>query len=787
MKTLIEKQAVVVLLLLLSVHYSVARQYTVSGYVSDSVSSETMISAAVYDTVSVRGTVTNTYGFYSLTLPEGKCVLRFSYVGYRSQMIELDLKGDTAVSVRLNSSTTLDEVVVTGHRSEIGVHGTQMSAIEVPMQMIKNIPALAGEVDVIKALQLLPGVQSGSEGGTGLYVRGGGPDENLVLLDGIPLYNVNHLGGFFSVFNADALKNVTLYKGNFPARFGSRLSSVVDVRQKDGDARSYHGNVSVGLLSAKFNVEGPIWKDHTTFNISARRTYYDLLAQPIMAIFASMNEMDRMMAGYYFYDLNARISHKFSDRDRLTLSFYMGDDVVYVNMLDKGDDYRYSNKMNWRWGNLVTSLNWQHVFSPKLFANASVSYTKYRFSLGMKNEQTDIYEDETEKYLFDVKYNTYIDDVMANYDLDYKPHPNHDLRFGTNYTLHRFRPAVMTYMEVMDVEMADTTFGGKRSMTHEVALYAEDNWTIHRVVKANIGLRGSLYVTDNKVYPSIEPRLGLRFLITDALSAKASYSYMTQYVHLLSSSNLTLPTDLWVPVTKRIPPMHSHQVAAGFFYNLLGQVDFSIEGYYKTMRNMIEYKDGASFFLSTTGWEDKVNIGDGYSYGVEFLVQRSVGKITGWVGYTWSRTMRKFDRPGMEINFGKEFPAKYDRRHDVSVVLQYKPTKRIDLSATFIYGTGTCGTFATQLSPSGNPVITSRNNFRMPDYHRLDIGANFHFPRKKNRKGEHLLGISVYNVYNNKNPFMVYVGTKDDGSGDPALRQVSIFPILPSISYSFKF
>lgn len=782
-----KKTLILLLCLISSIAALHSRRYTVSGYVRDTTSAETLISAAVYDTVSLRGTVTNEYGFYSITLPEGATALRFSYVGYRPVIIPLRLTSDTTLIVNLKSSTTLDEVIVTGHRNDIGVQGTQMSAVEVPIQVLKNIPALAGEVDVIKALQLLPGVQSGSEGSTGLYVRGGGPDQNLVLLDGIPLYNVNHLGGFFSVFNADAIKNVTLYKGNFPARYGSRLSSVVDVRQKDGDARSYHGNVSVGLLSAKFNVEGPIWKDHTTFNISARRTYYDLLSQPVMAIIAAANGMDRMMAGYYFYDVNARFSHKFSDKDRLTISFYMGDDVIYANMKEVYDGATSKNKLSWRWGNIVTALNWQHVFSPQLFANASISYTQYKFRLGMREEFTNPNDASADNYLFDIGYNTYINDIMARYDLDYKPHHNHDLHFGTDYTLHTFRPAVTTYYEMWGSELADTTFGRQRSFTHEMALYAEDNWTIHRIVKANIGLRGSIYVSEGKTYPSIEPRVGLRLLITKDLSFKASYAYMSQYVHLLSSSNLTLPTDLWVPVTKRIPPMNSHQAAAGLFYNLLDQVDFSIEGYYKNMTNIIEYKDGASFFLSTTGWEDKVSIGDGYSYGIEFLAQRSVGKITGWVGYTWSKTMRRFDRPGMEINFGKEFPAKYDRRHDISIVLQYSPTKRIDLAGTWVYGTGNCGTFATQLGPNGESIITSRNNFRMPDYHRLDLAVNFHFPRKKQRKGEHLLSISVYNVYNNKNPFMVYVGTSDNDYTKKALRQVSIFPILPSISYSFKF
>lgn len=780
-----------------------ARNFTISGYITDSISSETLISATVYDSLSMRGALTNFNGFYSLTLPQGNVVLQYSYAGYNMVVENIDLQSDTSLNIAL-PPFMLGEVVVTAKSSKMGVETSQMSAIDVPIQLIKSIPALAGEVDIIKALQLMPGVQSGSEGSTGLYVRGGGPDENLILLDGIPLYNVNHMMGFFSVFNADAVKNVTLYKGNFPSRFGSRLSSVVDVRQNDGDARHYHGSVMVGLLSAKVNVEGPIWKDHTTFNISARRTYFDLLAQPIMAIAAKQNDMDRMSAGYYFYDINARLSHKFSDKDRLSFSFYMGDDAIYANIKDSDDggvnpsgydnSYSTSNKMKWRWGNILASLNWAHKYNNTLFSNLTVAYTKYRFSLGVDMESTDITDGVKSYQNMGSTYNSKIDDVTMNYLFDYLPHHAHEIKFGANYIFHTFKPSVATIAmkdnyDGENIMAMDTTFGNNPIYTHEVALFIEDNWSIHRVVKLNMGLRASLYAVDNKVYPSVEPRAGLRLLISKDWSFKCSYSYMSQYIHLLSSSNLTLPTDLWMPVTKRIAPMKSHQVAAGVFYNLLGEVDFSVEGYYKYMDNIIEYKDGASFMMSTTGWEDKVNMGKGWSYGVEFLMQRSVGKITGWLGYTWSRSMRQFDREGMLINDGKPFFAKYDRRHDVSFVMQYKINKKIDLSGTFVFGTGTCGTFATQLSPSGSALIESRNNFRMPNYHRLDLGINFHFPRKKQRAGEHLLSISCYNVYNHKNPYMVYLSHKYDESGvsRPALMQVSLFPIMPSISYTFKF
>jgi len=759
-----------------------AQKHTVSGYVLDADSRETMISATVIDTVSGIGTVTNQHGFYTLVLPRGKAALRYSFAGYPDTLIYVNLVGDTSVNVALHEMM-LEEVVVTANHVGVDVGATQMSANYVPISVVKKIPSMAGELDIVKAVQLLPGVQSGSEGSTGLYVRGGGPDENLILLDGITLYNINHAMGMFSVFNADAIKSFTLYKGDFPARFGGRLSSVLDVRQKDGNAQSYHGTVSVGLLAAKVSVEGPIWKDHTTFNVSFRRSYFDLISQPIIAA-VTASEGSPTAGGYYFYDINARISHKFSDKDRLSASFFMDDDGIYMSNKESYLDYSSKIKANWRWGNIVGSLNWMHVYTPKIFSEMTVAYSQYQYKLGM-NDATD---DAGIKSEYDMHFNSRISDVTFKYNFDYKPHKDHDIRFGAEYFYHYFKPSVMsTYAldaGVLQYDM-DTTFGNVPIHNHEAALYFEDDWSIHERFKLNMGLRGSLYCTKSKVYPSLEPRVGFRVLITNDLSFKASYSYMTQYIHLLSSSNVTLPTDLWVPVTDSIPPMKCHQVAGGFFYNVLGYFDISIEGYYKKMYNQIEYKDGATYISVNGDWEDKVCVGDGYSYGIEVLLQRSVGKFTGWIGYTWSRSIRKFNRPGMVINEGKEFPAKYDRQHDLSITLQYSPVKLVDLGLTFIYGTGTCGSLALQSSPDGTPLLTSRNNFRMPDYHRMDFAANFHFDRKPKkdgtpRKGEHQLNINIYNLYNQKNAYMVYV------EGDQ-LMKLSIFPILPSIGYTFKF
>ena len=770
---------------------------TVSGYMTDAASGESLISATLLDRISGQGAVTNNYGFYTLTLPAGEVSLEYSYTGYETVVKEFRLTRDTVIHVGLVfSPEMLSGATVTASRSEIGVRGTQMSAIEIPVNQIRRVPALAGEVDVIKAIQLLPGVQSGTEGSAGLYVRGGGPDENLLLLDGVPIYNVNHMMGFFSVFNADAIKNVTLYKGSFPARFGSRLSSIVDVRMKDGNDQAWHGSASLGLLSAKVNVEGPIVKGKTTFNVSARRTYYDVLAQPLIALYMRNNREngDQATGGYYFYDLNAKLTHTFSNRDKLYASYYMGDDRVYarLNMSDGSTDTRLN--LGWNWGNIVGSLRWNHVFGPRLFVNTTVNYTQYRHLLDITGNERYQGGANTD---FTLGYNSLINDLSAAADFEFNPVPEHDIRFGGTFIHHTFKPSVTTvrFSESAQKDAAiDTTFGDRNLFTNEAALYAEDNWSITPWLKVNLGLRYSLYATSGRTYHSLEPRVSLRALFTDDFSFKASYSEMSQAVHLLSNSNISLPTDLWVPSTDRIEPMRSKQAAAGLFYSL-GVVDLSLEGYYKHMDNVLEYRDGASFFGSTTGWEDKVAMGKGWAYGVEFLVQKKTGRLTGWIGYTWSKTMRQFDREGHVINFGKPFPAKYDRRHDLSITAAYELTKKIDLAATFVYGTGVCGSLALQtiqampgydrqfdyyMLADTFPVdyLEGRNNYRMPSYQRLDLGVNF---KRTFRNGHHrTISLSVFNAYNRNNPFLVYRDGKQ-------LVQLSIFPIMPSLSYTYEF
>ena len=785
--------ATVAAALILTAFEAVAQKHTVSGFMTDAASGESLISAAVLEEASRLGTVTNNYGFYTLTLPEGPVSLEYSYIGYEPVRMSFTLTRDTVIHVAFNpAAEILAGAAVTASRSELGVRGTQMSAIEIPVNQIKMVPALGGEVDVIKAIQLLPGVQSGTEGSAGLYVRGGGPDENLLLLDGVPIYNVNHMMGFFSVFNADAIKNVTLYKGSFPARFGSRLSSILDVRMKDGNDKEFHGSASIGLLSAKFQLEGPIVKGKTTFNVSARRTYFDVLSQPLIALYQKIQDTESFStAGYYFYDLNAKVTHTFSKRDKLYASYYMGDDRVYAKLNMGEDALDYKMKLGWNWGNIVGSLRWNHVFGPKLFVNTTVNYTQYRHKLDISGIERFMGGSETELSLM---YNSLINDISAATDFEYNPSPAHDIRFGATYIRHTFRPSITTlrYKDGDAKSAVDTTFGDVNLFTNEAAAYVEDNWAIAPWLKLNLGLRYSFYETDGTWYHSLEPRVSLRALFTDNFSFKASYAEMSQAVHMLSNSNISLPTDLWVPSTSRIKPMRSRQVAAGLFYSL-GVLDFSLEGYYKGMDNVLEYRDGASFFGSSSGWEDKVAMGRGWAYGVEFLAQKKTGKLTGWVGYTWSKSMRQFNREGNIINLGEPFPAKYDRRHDLSITVAWEVSKKIDLAATFIYGTGICGSLALQtlsvmpgysfqmnsyFQTNSVDYLEGRNNYRLPSYQRLDLGINF---KRTFRNGHHrIINVSVYNAYNRNNPFLVY----RDGMN---LKQMSIFPIMPSVSYTYQF
>lgn len=778
------------------------QKFTISGYIREETSNEQLIGANIYEVTTLAGTITNPYGFYSLTLPAGDISLNISYLGYENQVMNFRLERDTSINFYLKPSTQeIEEVTIIGGKQS-ALESTQMSMIDIPVEKFSKVPVLLGEADVLKVIQLLPGVQSGTEGSTGIYVRGGGPDQNLFLLDGVPVYNANHLFGFFSVFNPDAIKSVQLYKGGFPARYGERLSSVVDIRMKEGNAKEVHGNFSIGIISSKLSVEGPIIKDKTSFIISGRRTYIDILAKPFIAM-ANADYDSKSTGGYYFYDLNGKINHKFSDKSRLYFSAYTGYDEAYAKDSytqdwSGQDRYEYKDKMALGWGNIISSLRWNYLISKRIFSNTTLTYSKYNFTV-YNDSRTENLTTNTKKTDY-FKYFSGIEDLSAKIDFDYFPSPSHSIKFGASYTYHNFKPGVTRFHfdDIDETAAIDTTFGDVKIYANEYIAYLEDNFDITPSLKLNAGIRLSAFDVQSKTYAIVQPRLAVRLKVNPKLSLKAGYSKMAQFVHLLTTSSINLPTDLWLPVTKKFEPPVSHQVAAGGSYQLPKNLMLTVEGFYKTMDNLIEYKEGAGFTGTGTGWESKVEKGTGLAYGAEVLVEKTTGKTTGWVGYTLSWTTRQFEN----LNFGEVFPAKYDRRHDISVVITHMIDKEIDMGFTWVYGTGNAYTLGFMKYPGmlvpysyyNYPYeITeyeSRNNYRAPAYHRMDLGINFH---KEKRHGTRTWTVSVYNVYNRRNPFFIFWDYEYDyydpmnPTSKQVLKQLSLFPIIPSISYSFKF
>ncbi len=790
-------------MLLTVVHlFAFSQKVTLSGFVEDSSTGEKLLGANVYNVKTYQGTITNNYGFYSFSQSPGTITIKFSFVGYNPKVLTLYLKSDTTINVLLQPAVELDEVVVESSRIENAVQSSQMSVTKLPMQMVKSLPVFMGEVDIIKTLQLLPGIQSGNEGASGLYVRGGGPDQNLILLDGVPVYNANHLFGFFSVFNADAINSVSLVKGGFPARYGGRLSSVLDIRMKEGNSKEFHVTGSVGFIAAKLTVEGPIIKDKTSFIISGRRTYIDILAKPFIKMASKQNYGTTLNTGYYFYDLNAKINHKFSEKSRLYLSAYMGSDKAYADEIYKSETLSDEDNFALRWGNITTSLRWNYMFNNKLFANARMSYSRYKFDVFEQYKSQD--QSYSEEYRFN--YFSGIDDWAGSVDFDFVPNTSQYIRFGASNIYHKFNPGINAYSEKRTEDAGsniDTVFGNNAIYANEIDAYFEDDFKVGARIKANAGIHFSGFAVGNKFYHSIQPRLSVRYLVSERMSVKASYARMTQYIHLLSNTSIGLPTDLWVPVTEKIKPMQSDQIAVGSVYNINKSFEVQVEGFYKWMDNLITYKPGASYFSASNIWQDMVTTGKGWSYGAEFLVRKNLGKFTGWVGYTLSWSTRLFK----EVS-DKKYPYRYDRRHDVSVVVLWKKNERFDVGATWVYGTGIAVTlpFDKYLSlddynnylGGGSNVfselpyvenVQNRNNYRMPAYHRLDIGLNFH---KKTKWGSRTWSVGIYNAYFRQNAFFVYIDN-DYENPDPTkrnnkvLKKVSLFPGIPYLTYSFRF
>jgi len=766
-----------------------AQTKTIAGYVTDASSGETLIGAYIMTPDGKKGTETNQYGYFVLSLPEGENQIIASYVSYTEKTLSFNLKKDTTVRIKLEPDNQLEELVVTAKeiKRDKRLEETVISKEVISPELLNVLPAILGEPDLVKTVQTLPGVQSGMEGSSGLYVRGGSPDENLILLDDVPLYNVTHLFGFFSVFNADAIKNVNLHKGGFPARFGGRLSSVLDIHTKDGNDKELHGAFQIGLLSSKFSLEGPIVKERTTFFVSARRTYFDVLSKPFM-------EKDEQF-GYYFWDLNAKVNHKFNDRHRLYFSIYSGRDKLGFESEEEYDDWNFGLG----WGNISSALRWNFLIHNKLFMNTTVAFSKYKF---FTEDNETMYNNMTKKkeYEMNMIYSSMIRDWSLKNTFTYTPNNRHEIKFGEAVTLHSFKPGEQGVYEKYSEENfygeagTDTTIHSSETAPTECNLFVEDEFKITKRINLNVGLHASLFNVNDKTYTSLEPRLAFAAHPTEKFTIKAAYTKMQQYLHLLSNSTIGLPTDLWVPVTQNIKPLESHQTALGFVFGLPKDLLFSIEGYYKTMDNVIEYKEGASLF-SSTNWEEKVDMGKGRAKGIELMLKKETGKTTGWIAYTLSKAERKFD----EINNGKWYPSNYDRTHDISIVINHKFSEKVDLGATWVFGTGypvTMQTHYIMVDPSlqmkdyydENRIdyAASRNNYRMENYHRLDLGVNFH-RQKEGSKIKRQLSVSIFNVYNRHNPFFYYLETDHNEEGTRKLMKTSIFPTIPSVSYSIKF
>ena len=765
------------------------KKYTISGYVKDAASDESLIGA----TVAVRGlnsaVVSNAYGFYSITLPAGTHDLIFSHVGYKSAIINTGLSGDTVLNALLKDGTvSSEEVVVVSARRENNVKSAQMGKITLPIEQIKRVPAFLGEVDLLKVVQLLPGVRNAGEGSAGIYVRGGGPDQNLIMLDDAVVYNTGHLFGFFSIFNADAIKNVTLIKGGMPAQYGGRLSSVLDVSMKEGNNQKYEVDGGIGLIASRFSVQGPIKKNKSSFIVSARRTYVDAIVKPFIKKTGQFYG-----SGYYFYDLNAKMNYKFSEKDRVYLSGYFGRDVFdFVNA-------KQSLKVNIPWGNATGTLRWNHVFNQKLFLNTTGVFNNYHFTFGGAQNN------------FQIKLSSGIRDFSLKQDYNYYPAPSHKVCFGWLYTYHRFTPSVLSGKQdsvVFNPQNPQVKFA------HEGALYLQDDWDLSKKFKINAGLRYSgfqqigsykLYQTDGfgnrtdstvfpagkpvKTYGGPEPRLTVRYAIDDETSVKASVTRNLQYIHLVSNAGTTLPTDLWVPSTYKVKPQISWLYAGGLFKNFHSNMyETSVEVYYKQMDNQIEYRDG--YIPSTLNdTEDDFTFGKGWSYGTELFVNKTKGRFTGWIGYTLSRTWRRFTN----LNDGNKYPAKYDRRNDMSIVAMYDLNKKWKLSATFVYGSGNAATLPQRFYIIGG-VLTQEysniNQYRLPSYHRLDLSATLTPKKNEGRKFKTEWVFSVYNAYSRQNPYFIYydqTGNPYDGTLKIQAKQVSLFPIIPAATWNFKF
>lgn len=785
----IKHLTIVLLLLVMGSNYSLAQaKYTISGYVKDKESGEVLFGS----TVSVKGqsiaVATNPYGFYSLTLAPGEYTLVYNYLGYETTTRNLTLTKNERIDLLLQiKGRAINEVTVSSTKKNENIEEVTMSMNKMDIKEIKSMPALLGEVDVIRSIQALPGVSTVGEGATGFNVRGGGVDQNLILLDEAPVYNSSHLLGFFSVFNPDAVKDITLLKGGIPAQFGGRLSSLLDVRMKDGNANGFHGNGGIGLISSRLTLEGPVQKDKSSFIIAGRRTYGDLFLK-----LSPDEAINNNIA--YFYDLSAKYNQTINKNNRIFVSGYFGRDVF------KFDDFF---KMSW--GNATGTVRWNHLFSEKLFANLTLIYSNYDYSLGVP----------TGAQAFDWKSN--IINYSPKVDFGYYLNNKHTINFGASTIFYDFNPGTVTPGNNQSIFSA---FQLDRQRGNEYAIYIDDEYTVNPVLSFKYGVRFSAfdylgrqtvydYVGEDgqrktavnarffdrgesiAFYPNIEPRFSTKFSLDEFSSLKFSYNRMAQYIHLISGTTAASPTDVWTPSTKNIKPELADQVALGYFRNFKDNtIEASAEVFYKTMTNQIDYVDGAELLLNKN-LEADLLYGDGRAYGIEFFLKKNTGRFTGFTSYTLSKSERKI----IGINNNEYYDAKYDKTHILSIVGTYEATKRLSLSANFNYSTGVATTFPNSRYEFQGIVVphnsdNSRNNYRVPAYHRLDIAATLRNKQKEGKKYSSEWVFSIYNLYARRNAYSVYFrqNTEDPSNLKTEALRLSVFgSMLPSVTYNFKF
>ncbi len=765
------------ILLIIATNINAQSQYVLSGNISDAVSGENLPGATILiEEAPYTGVTTNAYGFYSISVPEGKYSVRFQYIGYKSITIPLEIDKNTIFDIELERAVyKLEKIDITSEKADRNISSLEMGRVKMTPGQIESIPVIFGERDVMKTLQLTPGVKSSGEGNAGFHVRGGGIDQNLIMIDEAPVYSASHLLGFFSVFNSDAITSASLLKGAIPPEYGGRASSVLDIQMKEGNLKQYGVAGNIGLISSNLTIEGPLQKEKSSFMISGRRTYADLFLN-------FSKDEDISNSGLFFYDLNVKTNYKIDNKNRLYLSGYFG-----------RDDFRYKEEFGFDWGSITGTLRWNHIFSSRLFLNTSLILSNYSYNIGLRRN-------------LDIDIRSNIQDLNIKHDFSFYINPKYNIKFGTNVIYHVILPGKITVNEMTTIILPEDI--SKRRAIEWVA-YISNNHNLSDKAKLFYGIRYSLFsnigpgefyefnksgdliniteFTQRKFYKTQggpEPRLAVNYLFNSQNSVKASYNRIYQFLHLLTNTTTTTPTDLWLPSSNNVKPQISDQFSLGYFKNFRqNEYESSIEIYYKNLQNQIDYKNGANLIYNSTV-ESELVFGRGWAYGSEFMIKKKRGRVNGWISYTWSRTMRQFD----EISNGDPFPARHDRTHDLSVVAIYDLSKKLKLSATWVYYTGNAVTF-----PSGKYEIedttvgyyTERNGYRMPDYHRLDAGLVWQL--KKTEKVESSWFFSIYNAYAHQNAYFIDFREKENFPGETEAVQISLFRAIPSISYRFRF